>query len=134
MRDLMKALDTNIIIYHAVKDSRLGKNASEIIARVEKGEEIFIPLAVFKEFMFDMLARGKDIPYILETFALFQKDNVKIAEDDFGIFIQGLQMAHQYKIGPTDGVIAATMLNHGITEIYSNDPDFDKVPGIKRIF
>ncbi len=130
----MKALDTNIIIYHVVKDSKFGKKASEIIAGIEKGEEIFIPLAVFKEFMFDMLARGKDIPYIIETFALFQKDNVKIAEDNFGTFIQGLEIADKYKIGPTDGVIISVMLRHGVTEIYSNDPDFDKVPGIKRIF
>jgi len=130
----MKALDTNIIIYHAVKDSRFGKNASEIIARIEKGEEIFIPLTVFKEFMFDMLARGKDISYIINTFALFQKNNVKIAEDDFGIFIQGLEIADRYKIDPTDGVIVSMMMKHGITEIYSNDPDFDKVPEIKRIF
>src|SRR3989338_1512884 len=130
----MKAIDTNILIYHVVEDSKFGKRSSEIIARIEKGEEILMPLAVFKEFMFDMLARGKDIPYIIEALALFQKSNVKIAEDNFEIFIRGIQMSHKYKINPTDGVIASTMQKHGVTEIYSNDPDFDRVPGIKRIF
>src|SRR3989338_2121929 len=120
----MNALDTNILIYHAVKDSKFSKRASVIMARIENGEEIFVPLTVLKEFMFDMLARGKNIAYIIETFALLQKSNVRIQEDDFGTFIRGIQMADQYKINPTDGVIAATMQKHGITEIYSNDHDF----------
>ena len=130
----MRALDTNVILFHTLKDSKLGKKASEIIGKIDKGEEILIPLPVFKETMFALLKRGKNLHEILEIFAPFQKDNVKIVEDNFNIFIQGLEIADKYKIGPTDGVIASTMLEHGVTEIYSNDPDFEKVPGIKRIF
>ena len=33
-----------------------------------------------------------------------------------------------------DLVIAAQMSRMGIREIYSNDKDFDKIPGVKRIF
>lgn len=130
----MKALDTNVILFHTLKDSKFEKRASEIIEKIDKGEEIFIPLPVLKETLFALLKRGKNLREILEIFAPFQKDNVKVIEDDFHIFIHGLEIADKYKIGPTDGVIASTMLKHGISEIYSNDPDFDKVPGIKRIF
>jgi predicted nucleic acid-binding protein len=130
----MKALDTNVILFHTLKDSKFEKRASEIIGKIDKGEEIFIPLPVLKETLFALHRRGKNLREILEIFAPFQKDNVKIVEDDFNTFIRGLEIADKYKIGPTDGVIASTMLEHGIKEIYSNDPDFDKVPGIKRVF
>ena len=62
------------------------------------------------------------------------KDNIKIVEDNFAEFWQGLQIAEKYGIDPTDGIILSMMLKHGVSEIYSNDSDFDKIPGIKRVF
>jgi len=132
--DCMRALDTNIIIFHVLNDKKFGKKASEIIERVDKGEEIFLPLPVLKEILFALRRRGKDLSEIIEVLVPFQKDNIKIVEDNFGIFLQGLEIADKHKIDPTDGVIASLMIKHGITEIYSNDPDFDKISGIKRIF
>ena len=130
----MKALDTNVILFHILKDSKFGKKASEIIEKIDKGEEVFIPLPVLKETLFALLRHGKELQEIIEIFAAFQKDNIRVVEDDFYIFIQGLELADKYKIGPTDGIIVSTMLKHGVKDIYSNDADFDKVPEIKRIF
>ena len=33
-----------------------------------------------------------------------------------------------------DVVIAAQMARLGIGEIYSNDADFDRIPGVRRVF
>lgn len=87
-----------------------------------------------KETLFELLRHGKKISEIVEILTSFQKNNVKITEDNFDVFIQGLQTAEKYNINPTDGIIISLMQKYEITEIYSNDPDFDKVPGIKRIF
>lgn len=132
--DNMRALDTNVIVFHVLGDSKFGGKASKIIRNIDQGEATLIPLAVLKETLFELLRHGRALPEIIETFKPFQKDNIIIAEDNFSIFLQGLEIADKYKIDPTDGVIVAMMVRHGISEIYSNDPDFDKVPGIKRIF
>jgi len=130
----MKALDTNIIIFHILNDRKFGKRSSEIIEKIENGEAIFAPLPVLKEVMFNLLAHGKKLSDIIEILFLFHRENIKIAEDDFTVFIQGIEIANKCGIDPTDGVIASLMLKNGVTEIYSNDADFDKIPGIKRIF
>lgn len=129
----MRALDTNVILYHFLSDGKFGGNASEIIEKINKGEEIFIPLPVMKETLFAMIRQGKELSEIIQVLSSLNKDNAIIAEDDFTIFIEGLEIASKYKINATDGVIVSLMQKHGVTEIYSNDPDFDKVPGIKRI-
>lgn len=127
-------MDTNIIIFHVLKDSNFWKRSAEIIKNIDEGENVFIPLPVLKEILFELRRHNKGLSEIIEILMSFQRDNVKIAEDDFDTFIQGLQAAEKYKINPTDGVIVSLMNKYGITEIYSNDLDFDKVPGIKRIF
>lgn len=132
--DDVRALDTNVIIYHVLGDSKFGKRASEILKNIDEGENIFIPLPVLKETLFELLRHGKGLSEISEILASFKRDNVQVVEDDFGIFMQGLEIADKYKIDPTDGIIISMMLRHGIKEIYSKDPDFDKVPGIKRVF
>lgn len=130
----MRALDTNIILFHIYKDSKFGKRASEIIKSIDEGEEIFVPLPTLKETLFELLEYGKDLPEIIQILASFQKNNVKIIEDNFDIFLQGLQTADKYNLNPTDGVIATLMLKHGIQEIYTNDKDFDRIPWLKRVF
>jgi len=130
----MRALDTNIIVFHILGDSKFGKKASEIVERIDKGEEVFVPLPVLKETLFNLLAHGRKLSDIIDIVLLFEKSNIKIAEDDFNYFLQGLRIADKFNVDPTDGIIASLMFKHGISEIYSNDTDFDKIPGIKRVF
>jgi len=130
----MKAVDSNIMIFHLVSDSIFGKRASEIIHNIQTGEPAFIPLAAFKETLFILLKKGRNIKTLAEFFISLNLNSVKIAEDDYEIFMHGLKLAEEYKLSAGDGVIIATMMKHGIAEIYSNDEGFDNVPGIKRIF
>lgn len=130
----MRALDTNIIIFYVLGDSKFGKRASEIMKSIDNGEEIFIPLAMLKESMFILLSHGRSLQEALDVILSFQRGNAEIVEDDFNTFVQGLEISKKYGINPTDGVISAMMLKHGVAEIYSNDPHFDRVPGIKHVF
>ena len=61
----MRAVDTNMFVFHLVDDRNFGKRASEIVANIDKGEKVFIPLAVFKEILFALLKRGKTIQYLI---------------------------------------------------------------------
>ena len=130
----MKTLDTNILIYHILNDAQYGKKASSIIKKIEDGEKILLPLAVLKETLFVLLAHGRTVSDIADMFSVFQTDNITIVADDFSLFMEGLFIAARYNVDPTDGIIVAVMMKHKISEIYSNDPDFDKIPHIKRIF
>ena len=130
----MKALDTNVLVYHILNDSHFGKKARAILQKIEGGEKVLLPLAVLKETLFVLLAHGRTVADVADMFSVFQKDNIMTVADDFSLFMEGLLIATRYDIDPTDGVIAAIMTKYNISEIYSNDPDFDKIPGIKRIF
>jgi predicted nucleic acid-binding protein len=52
----------------------------------------------------------------------------------FEDFITAKEALRVYKMDWDDLVIVAQMQREGISEIYSNDRDFDQVPGIKRFF
>ena len=43
-------------------------------------------------------------------------------------------MMRAYRIGWNDLVVVAQMQREGVSGIYSNDEDFDLIPGIERIF
>jgi predicted nucleic acid-binding protein len=49
-------------------------------------------------------------------------------------FFVALDDVERYGVDFVDALTLQTMLKNGIDEIYSNDKDFDRVPGIKRVW
>lgn len=129
----MRALDTNVIIYHFLNDKKFGKISSKIISRIENGENVLIPLAVLKETMFILLAHGWLLDKVIDIISSFDKPNIEIVEDNYEMFLQGLQGAVKHKFRPTDGIIASVMIKNDIKEIYTNDKHFEKA-GMKVVF
>ena len=43
------------------------------------------------------------------------------------------RFVEKYKLKPRDAIHAATAISHGISQIISDDPDFDKVSELERI-
>lgn len=57
---------------------------------------------------------------------------INILDADKATAREALELMKQARLKPRDAFHAATMKQHGITEIASEDKDFDKVPWIKR--
>jgi len=116
-------------------DPRYGEKASKILERIEEGELTATSTFVITQVCSYLRWRGKS--EVISKFLILLKSLpslVKI-ETMFQDFIQAIEICE--KIGWDvwdDTVIAAQMMRLKISEIYSNDADFDRIPGIKRIF
>lgn len=64
---------------------------------------------------------------------IYAMPNLVIKEVSASIPLDALSLMEQFELKPRDAFHAAVMKSNGITEIASDDPDFDRVKGIKRI-
>jgi predicted nucleic acid-binding protein len=130
----MRFLDTNVLVYFLLDDRVNGKVAARIVDRIDRGEEVVVPLAVLKELSYFMLARGERPGRVAEIVLRLARPNVTIMADDYPAFIEGLGVAERYRVDLADGIMVSLMRRSGEAEIYSRDEGFDRIPGIERVF
>lgn len=116
-------------------DPQYGNKASKILEKIEKGEEAAISTLVIIQVCSYLRWKGK--VEVINNFLSFLRScpNLVKIETTFQDIIQAMEICK--KIGwksLDDAIIAIQMKRFGISEIYSNDIDFDKIPEIKRIF
>lgn len=131
----MRFVDANVFIYVLVespkKDCEISKR---ILKRIENGEETVTSLAVIQEIV-DWLEynnRKKEVRSFLvgvNSYLSLQKTNV-----DWDDFLSALDNVDKYKIDYVDALTLQRMKKNKITEIYSNDKDFDRVEWVRRIW
>ncbi|MBA7530508.1 tRNA(fMet)-specific endonuclease VapC [subsurface metagenome] len=145
-------IDSTILTYHLFNDPVHGKRCKEFIGRVENGEfEGFISPIIISETLFNFIKANivKDYGIKPKEVVSFLKvkptaiSNIDIrkASDLFGIFcilpISELEVEACYKaikdhaLLTNDAFHVATMKGHGITNIATNDPDFERVGWLK---
>lgn len=117
-------------------DPEYGEKASKILERIEDGEEeaatstlVIVQVCSYLRWK----RKSKVIPKFLSL--LRSLPNLEKIETTFQDIIQATKICE--KTGWNlwdDAVIAAQMKRLKISEIYSNDTDFNKIPNIKRIF
>jgi predicted nucleic acid-binding protein len=131
----VRFVDANVFIYVLVespkKDCEISKR---ILKRIENGEETVTSLAVIQEIV-DWLEynnRKKEVRSFLvgvNSYLSLQKTNV-----DWDDFLSALDNVDKYKIDYVDALTLQRMKKNNITEIYSNDKDFDRVEWVRRIW
>jgi predicted nucleic acid-binding protein len=145
-------IDSNILTYHLLNDPIYGKRCKEFIGRVENREfEGFISPIIISETLFNFIKANivKDYRIKPKEVVSFLKANPKLiskidlgrASDLFKIFnilpIYELEVEECYKaikdyaLLTNDAFHVAPMKRHGITNIATNDPDFERVGWIK---
>ncbi|MCK4734821.1 MAG: PIN domain-containing protein [Methanophagales archaeon] len=99
-------IDSNILTYHLLNDPVYGKGCKEFIGRVENREfEGFISPIIVSETLFNFISESE----VEECYKAI-KDYALLTNDAFHV---------------------ATMKRYGITNIATNDPDFERVNGTK---
>ncbi|MBS7656269.1 type II toxin-antitoxin system VapC family toxin [Candidatus Bathyarchaeota archaeon] len=133
----MRFIDSNVFIYHLAADPIYGVKAKNILKRIEEGEQAATSTLVITQ-VCSYLKWKKEADVIPVFLSLLKKltslNKIETLTLDFeeAKTIQ-LKLNLPWDIWD-DLVIAAQMKRLGITEIYSNDEDFDKISWIKRIF
>jgi len=133
----LRFIDSNVFVYHMAEDPEYGDIASEIIERIEGGEEAATSTLVISQVCGYLKWRRRDD--VIPSFLGFLRSLPNLSKIDtvFIDFVEARELCLKHRLNWRfwdDLVIAAQMNRMGIREIYSNDKDFDKIPGIKRIF
>ena len=133
---MTRFVDSNVFVYHLADDPAYGGRARSILKGIQEGEEAVTSTLVISQVCgyIKWKKRADRIPAFLSL--LGSMPSMSKAETTFSDFAKARD-----KIGEKgdwkawdDYVIAAQMERVGADEVYSNDPDFDSMEGVRRIF
>lgn len=133
----MPFVDSNIFVYHLAADPVHGQKAKKILENIQDGEKCATSTLIITQVC--SYLEWKKKPDAISIFLSLLKhltslDKVETTMLDFE---EAKSMQSTLKLSWSmwdDIVIAAQMQRLKIKEIYSNDKDFDKIQGVKRLF
>ncbi len=124
-------IDSNIFIFAAVDNGKLGSNARKFVKLVETGKmTAFVSPLVFDEVVWKVQGltdrtTAKSIGKALMSLPLNWLDVT------YYVTLRGLEFYND-GLDPRDSLHAGVMMEYGIDIIVSEDSDFDGVKGIER--
>ncbi len=131
----MRFVDTNVFIYLFVKSPREDfEIAKAILSRIESGEVTATSLAIIQEAI-DWLEynnRKKEVgSFLIAINSYLSLNKLTVI---WGNFLPSLEDMYTQHLDFMDSLSLQIMKQNKISEIYSNDKDFDKVDWVKRIW
>ncbi|MBI3027672.1 PIN domain-containing protein [Candidatus Woesearchaeota archaeon] len=130
-------IDTNVLVYASEKgESSRNKDAKELIDRCWKGKDIFaISSQNLAEFVFVTTRKAKLDLKEAEAFAGFIvhfQGFKKISYNQYTV-MSAIEIADQFKMSFWDSLLAATMRENGIFNIYTENAKDFKMPWINAV-
>ncbi len=123
-------VDANFFIYAAGQ----GENASSFRRFIsEKIPEISTSYLTIDEVAWAIM-KASSAQEAAEFCSWMLECGVNFLGVDREIAVEALSIMRIVRLKPRDALHAATMRAHGIETIVSEDKDFDKLPGVKRIW
>jgi len=131
-------IDTNMLVGAADRGDDLHAIGREILTQVAKGR---FGGTILCDFVLDetltILSKRKDVgPKIAGKFvrALLESPRIRCVFVDEPLFMDALGIFERYgqPLSFTDATIVAVMRAQGCDTLFSNDDDFDRIPGIVR--
>ena len=132
----MRGMDSNIIVYTLNQDLPEYIECKNLLKKIADGiETISIPSIVFMESYHALVGAYKfnELEVKRRLIAIIDSENINVLEISVSTILLAFEIAEEYKTGGRDSLIAASLLENNIKEIYSHDIDFDKIKRIKRI-
>jgi len=108
--------------------------AKRILQRIEEGEEAITNTAVIQEIV-DWLEynnKRREVETLLT--AINSYITMKKAEVSWNEMMEAIGDMKKYDLDLVDALTLQTMKRNNVKEIYTNDRDFDRVKGIRRIW
>ena len=129
----MMYLDANFFIFSNFDLTSKGENARRIQEKIISGSKAMTCALTLDEVMWVMI-KNKREEALRETIEdIYATPNLTVKEVPASTPLDALTLMDQFHLKPRDAFHAAVMKSNGATEIASDDPDFDRVKGIKRI-
>ncbi len=132
----MRGIDSNILVYALNKDLPEHLPCKELLIGIINGKELIgIPSIVFME-CFHALVKAfkyKEVEVKKRLVAIIDSRNVNVFDISTSSILFAFEIAEKYRTGGRDSLIAASLLENKIQELYSHDSDFDSILLMKRI-
>jgi len=131
-------IDSNVFVYVLSADPRFSPRALAILEDAENGSyEAYTSTLVVSQVLAH-LERRRRRRALIAFLDYLEEAPIEVVETTIGDYLEARRLAEEASLELTgmwdDLVIAAQMKRLRIEEIYSNDRDFDKIPGIRRLF
>ena len=131
----MRFVDSNVFIYVLVKSPKDDyETAKRILQRIEEGEAAITNTAVVQEIV-DWLEynnKRREVEKLLT--AINSYITMKKAEVSWNEMMEAISDMKKYDLDFVDALTLQTMKKNNVKEIYTNDKDFNRVKGIRRIW
>ena len=126
-------LDANFFILCNFDTSSLGENARNLQLKIDEGTKASTSSLALDEVMW-VLIKNKKSEVLRETIEdIFAIQNLTVLDVRGSAALDALDYIERDKLKPRDAFHLAIMKSNEINEIVSDDKDFDRVKGIKRI-
>jgi predicted nucleic acid-binding protein len=131
----LRFVDANVFLYTLIGSPKRDFDASKaILKRVEEGEEAMTSLAVIQEVVDWLEYNGRKKEAGVFLAAVNSYAEMKKVSNRWRDFPRASAEAERDGIDFVDALTLAVMRREKIAEVYSNDKDFDRIAGIKRVF
>ena len=149
-------VDANIFVYHFAPDPNFQSASSGLLQRIENRDVTgFTSTAILSEVAHRLmtteaqarlpaspgkrLARLRQNPAILQTLTTFHAAVVNVLQSRVQVLtipppliLAAATISRQHGLFSNDALIVAVMQANGLSNLASNDADFDRVPGLTR--
>ena len=127
-------LDANFFIIAAFDSTHKGNNARQILSEIKTGKKYALTsILALDEVMYVLIKMKLKDRIRSNVEDIYRTPNVKIVGGSPLIPIRAMEYIEQYSLKPRDAFHVSFMEEEFIDVIVSDDADFDKVKGIKRI-
>lgn len=134
---MVRFLDTNILLRYLTKDDERKADASfNLLLRVERAEEIVVTTdLVIAEVVFTLQSpRSYNLPR--ETIRERLEPVISLRGlrlPNKSVYARVFDIYCESRVSFVDACNAAYKENRGISEVYSYDTDFDRIPAVSRV-
>ena len=129
----MNYFDSNLIIYAMLDETETGEWTRELQERGQtKDMTACTSFLTFDEVFYKVnKIKGSEVA-INNLEAFLTMPNMRFIDVTDAVIWKSLELIRGYKLLPPDAIHAATALIAGAKTIFSEDTDFDNIPGLKR--
>lgn len=131
----MRFVDANVFIYEIMQSPQKDYEiADSILGRIESGEEVATSVSVIQEVIkwLEYNNRKKEIGnFLIAINSYLSMNKITTKWDNF---LPSVEHMNKKQISFVDSLTLQIMKENKITEIYSNDKDFDRIDWVKRIW
>lgn len=126
-------LDANFFIICNFDLTSKGEKARKIQGEIISGKAAITSSLALDEVMW-VLVKNRKPELLRETIEdIYAVLNLTIKEVSPNIPLEALDIIEKYNLTPRDAFHVAVMKSYDVKEIVSDDTDFDRVEGVKRI-